>query len=85
MCKVEDAAKKLGVSVFELFARARNGYGGPRDSARNAFNKFQAFAEIPHFVASFIAAHEGRHDAATYWSGPRPALTHGGSPRRLVG
>lgn len=59
---VENAAQKLGIGVFELFSRARAGYGTAKDSARTAYNRYNLVGEVPDFVEKFLYSHQGGHN-----------------------
>lgn len=79
--KVEDMARRLGVSTYELFCRARSGYGGARDSPRSAWNLYQMCGTVPDFVLRFIQQQEAKESHAEYLrtTGSRLAVVNGAS------
>lgn len=79
--KVESVAAGLGIGVFELYSRARAGYGEARDSARTAYNRYIAIGEVPDFVWRFVHHYEEKKIHAEYLrtSGRRLAVVNGHS------
>lgn len=82
--QVENTAAALGIGVFELFSRARAGYGTARDSARTAYNLYLACGTVPDFVLRFLTSTQAGSNGHAHASMP-VGRQHGGHPRRIIG
>lgn len=72
--RVEETASRLGIGVFELFARAKVSYGQCGDNVRPAYNRYLAIGEVPRFVDCFIQQKESQDAHKKYLSDRNRAL-----------